>query len=386
MVPGSTVSSRRGHSVWLLLGHRVGDNAQVLALGRLLEVRLGWHCEQKRIAFRRGWRKPAGSPARNLGHVDVARSAPLTAPWPDVVIGIGYRTVGVAKWIRDRNAGHTRLVRLGRPRSELRSFDLIVATPQYELPDAPNVEQITLPITSFDGSRVAVEAHWLAQFLRLPRPWTSVLIGGPTGGLRLDTEVADKLLAAVRSLHRVSGGGMLVATGPRTPADVTDRLRAGFAEMPALFHEYSREDNPYPAMLRHADSFVVTSDSISMVADAVWQGKPVRLLELPPRPRRRNWSPVHVLHGWFCRRWRLRHEIGQPTDALDRLYRFLVVKGWMRSPRRNDAVWRRLFRLGWIVPLGGDPPSPPRVEARRYLNAELDRVIARIAALVPDIQ
>jgi hypothetical protein len=30
--------------VWLLLGERQGDNAQVLALGRALTLDLGWDC------------------------------------------------------------------------------------------------------------------------------------------------------------------------------------------------------------------------------------------------------------------------------------------------------------------------------------------------------
>src|SRR5262245_38366675 len=37
--------------VWLLLGERQGDNAQVLALGRALAQDLGWTCEVKQIRY-----------------------------------------------------------------------------------------------------------------------------------------------------------------------------------------------------------------------------------------------------------------------------------------------------------------------------------------------
>ncbi|MGH8548163.1 MAG: ELM1/GtrOC1 family putative glycosyltransferase, partial [Methylococcales bacterium] len=208
-----------------------------------------------------------------------------------------------------------------------------------------------------------------------------VLVGGPTPQVRLDRRVAAHLLAEVKALHGRIGGGLLVTTGPRTPADVTDFLREDLAGLPTFFHPWSAADNPYPAILRQADSFVVTSDSVSMVADAVWQGRPVWLLELPPRRRWFMRTPVYKLYRWFGERWCERRESQQPFDRLDRIYRFLAARGWLRPDRDVSAVWRRLTRLGLVQRLGDtSSPSQP-VEASRCLNAELDRVLARIAAL-----
>ena len=69
----------------------------------------------------------------------------LVRPWPDIVLGIGRRSVPAARWIRDRAGGRTRLVWLGRPRVALRHFDLVLASPQYAMPDAPNLVRLSLP-------------------------------------------------------------------------------------------------------------------------------------------------------------------------------------------------------------------------------------------------
>ena len=44
----------------------------------------------------------------------------------------------------------TRLVQIGRPRADLDGFDLVVTTPQYRLPERPNVLHLALPLHSVD--------------------------------------------------------------------------------------------------------------------------------------------------------------------------------------------------------------------------------------------
>ena len=50
-----------------------------------------------------------------VGHLTAASRRWLQPPWPDLVIGIGRRTVPVARWIQEQSGGRTNLVRLGHP-------------------------------------------------------------------------------------------------------------------------------------------------------------------------------------------------------------------------------------------------------------------------------
>ncbi|MGH6904609.1 MAG: ELM1/GtrOC1 family putative glycosyltransferase, partial [Geminicoccaceae bacterium] len=92
--------------VWLLLGDKPGDNAQVEAVVEAL----GWNCEPKTLHWRHPYATKKPRFRATLGHVDPARSAPLEPPWPDLVLTIGRRPSMAALWLKARSAGRTRIV------------------------------------------------------------------------------------------------------------------------------------------------------------------------------------------------------------------------------------------------------------------------------------
>ena len=89
--------------VWLLLGDKPGDNAQVEAVA----LALGWPCERRTLHWARYTARKAAFRA-TLDHVDRARSDPLEPPWPDLVLTIGRRPSMVALWIEAQSGGRTR--------------------------------------------------------------------------------------------------------------------------------------------------------------------------------------------------------------------------------------------------------------------------------------
>ena len=68
--------------VWILMGHKAGDNAQVLALAEALE----WPFAVKHFAYRRYEVVPNMALGATLAGIDRAQSSSLEAPWPDLVI------------------------------------------------------------------------------------------------------------------------------------------------------------------------------------------------------------------------------------------------------------------------------------------------------------
>ncbi len=98
--------------IWLLLSDKLGDNAQVEiiaeALGMSYEIRRVYPLEQYVLG------KPPFRPS--LYHLDLERSDPLEAPWPDLIITIGRRPSMAAMWVRQQSGGRTRIVLVGRPK------------------------------------------------------------------------------------------------------------------------------------------------------------------------------------------------------------------------------------------------------------------------------
>ena len=115
--------------VWVLQGSRRGDNAQA----RELAARLPALTEAKHLKYNWLYGLPNFLLGAGLASVEQGAEC-LTPPWPDLVNAIGRRSVPVARWIKKKSGGCTRLVHMGRPRAPLDIFDLVITTPQYGLP------------------------------------------------------------------------------------------------------------------------------------------------------------------------------------------------------------------------------------------------------------
>jgi mitochondrial fission protein ELM1 len=368
--------------VWLLLGERQGDNAQVLALGRTLTRALGWPHEVKQIIYDPECEIPYRDRGASLVGVDRQRSDRLEAPWPDVVIAIGRRAAPVSRWLKAQTDGRLLNIHLGRPRIAYQHFDLIFTTPQYGLPSAPNVTKLTLPITLHDEAQLDAEAKlWLPTFAALPRPWTAVFVGGPTSQMKFDRGVGADLLARAW-IHTRRTGTLLVTTSPRTPPEVMELLAAAIRP-PHFLHLWApKEPNPYQALLKLADDFIVTNDSVSMIAEAVDMMKPLYLFEVPRRPKRDDMGPLQSLRHYFRSRRETRLIASAKPDLIDRFYDGLTRIGRAR-PRRSIAAFdRKLYQSGLALPLGRvEETSALRVwNQRRIPQEERDMVVAKVRA------
>ena len=106
--------------VWLLLGPRPGDNNQALALGEALGLPFVVKTLDYNWLQRFSLRLPP-----TLASLRRSRRAALCPPWPELVIAVGRRSVPVARWIKRRSGGRTRIVRIGHPRQQADLFDLV---------------------------------------------------------------------------------------------------------------------------------------------------------------------------------------------------------------------------------------------------------------------
>lgn len=267
--------------VWILMGHKAGDNAQVLALAEALD----WPYDIKRFTYRRYEVVPNLTLRTTLAGIVAAKSSSLQPPWPDLVVSAGRRNEPIARWIKAQAAadGHrVRLVHLGRPWSRLQHFGLIVTTPQYRLPQRPNILQNPAPLHRVTARRLREEAElWAPRFAHLPRPWIAVLIGGGVAPYVFDHGTAERLARGASALAAADGGSVLISTSPRTPALTVPTLCAQLT-VPSYVFRWTRQqsENPFYGMLALADQLIVTGDSMSMLTEACATGKPVHIFDL----------------------------------------------------------------------------------------------------------
>ncbi|MFC2972981.1 ELM1/GtrOC1 family putative glycosyltransferase [Azotobacter bryophylli] len=346
--PGGAQAPR----VWILQGKHAGDNAQLVNLAQSL----GWPYELKR--YRSGIKD-------------------LSAPWPDLVISAGCRTAPLAREIRRRSGERTRLVVLGRPRSRLSGFDLVVTTPQYGLPLRGNVMDLPGPFISTPSLTAEELETWKQRFAHLPRPWIALLVGGKSTPYQFDTRTARILGLEASAAARARGGSLLISTSPRTGRRQADALIAALDAPSLSFRFGSGEDNPHQALLALADAFIVTGESVSMLTEACMTGKPAAMF---PLPKHRSLLPAarHAFERWMgvVERDAGPNGVERPQRPRERWYDGRVEAGWFSRELSIEEVHKSLD----MRPLPEGLEQPPGLSPD-MLAAARGRVLQAIREL-----
>ncbi|WP_145139395.1 mitochondrial fission ELM1 family protein [Pseudomonas duriflava] len=357
-------------TVWVLLGKHAGDNAQLVSIAESL----GWPYECKSITFKPLDYIPQALQQRRLAHA----AQGLKTPWPDLVLSSGRRTAPVAQWIRQQSNGKVKLVVIGRPRTPLAHFDLVLTTPQYSLPLRENTVDLPVPfITKGTVERRELDA-WQKRFAHLPRPWVALLVGGSSAPYVLDTEAAGTLGRQASEAVSARGGSLLVSTSPRTGQSATESLLAAI-EAPAWQYRFGVSDeNPYQALLALADAFIVTGESVSMLTEAALTGKPVAVFPLPVR-RHAKARLHHALERKLGIIDRAAGSRGTPRqqNKVGRFYDELVAQGRVKRERRIEEVH---IALG-LTPLPGGLDHVPTLSPA-LIAASRARAIEAIRAVL----
>jgi len=303
--------------IWVLLGAHTGDNNQVLALGRAF----GLPFETKQLQYNLLRKLGPAALRTSLAALMPASRRLLQPPWPDLVIGIGRRSVPVARWIKQRSGGRTKLVRLGDPRHDPGLFDLVLTTPQYRVPNTPSVVQMPLALSPYQEP-VAAEPDEIAWVEECERPHLVFAVGGETRNWRLSPDMV--IDAARRLIGRAGQGCLTIVTSARTSSELKQALRELCLNTPHCRLVEGKRPR-FAVLLADADECFVTADSVSMLSEAILARKPVGMV------------PVELTSAG---RWRLGRRIGDGHRDLRRFWRRLEEEGLVGTidaPRRGEV-------------------------------------------------
>ncbi|MFQ5971935.1 MAG: mitochondrial fission ELM1 family protein [Alphaproteobacteria bacterium] len=357
--------------VWLLVGDKHGDNAQVDAIGEAL----AWDCERKRVQVHEPFDVEKPPVSASLHHIDLARSDPLEPPWPDLIVTIGRRPSMVALWVREQSGGRARIALIGKPSGPAEAFDLVIVSGETEIAPLPNVCKITLPLmrANEDAIAAAVES-WQGRLAALPRPLIAVLVGGPTGPFIFNERVVDRVVEVATELTADTGGTPYVTTSRRTPDTIVAGLKAKLPSSSPFFEwTPGTTENPYLALLGLADGFVVTGDSISMLVEVIRLRKPVAILKLPFG----RMGALDQLRRSLARRLFASGMASAPGAFRQRLVNVVYRSGIVTQTRDFAAFHRLLIERGLAVRAGDKLEAP-----RGRVPDDMPLAVARITALM----
>lgn len=257
-----------GLGVWVLTNGMAGFETQGIGIAEAL----GAAPVLKRVTPGKPWRwlAPWG-PAEPNGEV--------VPPWPDLLIASGRQSIPYARMIRRKSGGKTFTAILQDPRVDPSNFDFVWA-PAHDRLEGPNVLSTVVSPHRLTRERLAAEAAKFApEVAHLPRPRVAVLLGGTNSVYRMGEEVAARIGAQLAGLTEHYGAGLMVTPSRRTGEAQARIIREALAGRPAVMWD-GTGDNPYFGFLGLADAVVVTCDSVNMVGEAAFTGKPVYVVEL----------------------------------------------------------------------------------------------------------
>ena len=240
------------------------------------------------------------------------------------MISAGRRNEPVARWIQRQSGGQTRLVHIGRPWAPLAAWDLVVTTPQYFLPRQSNTRHNNLPLHRMaDKDLAAAGAELRERYSELPRPWIAVFLGGDSGKFVFTAQKGARLGRLCEQLVSREGGSLLLTDSPRTPRDAGDALAAELS-VPHSYHRWGDSGpNPYQGLLDQADAFIVTGESMSMLAEAAARSRPLLIFDIGDGdtpwwrlPHAWRYKPLSHRFAMRFGPGRMRRDVGRIQDAL----------------------------------------------------------------------
>ena len=207
-----------------------------------------------------------------------ANSSAFSPPWPDLVIGCGWRSIPFMLAIKRLSGGKSLTVQTQDPRVRPDLFDVVVA-PEHDRTKGGNVFSILGSPNRITPEKLAAAAQeWAPRFDALSRPLVAVLIGGTSKAYRLTPARMKEIAEDLKALQ-LSGAGLMITTSRRTGTEqvrvLTETMRGTGA-----FLWTGEGPNPYFGMLGLADAILVTADSTNMITEAASTGKPVHILPL----------------------------------------------------------------------------------------------------------
>jgi mitochondrial fission protein ELM1 len=265
---------------WVVTNGGAGMENQCMGLAHALGV------EPKvlRIRLRSPWRELSPYLRFGLGFAHSDAGDKLLPPWPDLLIASGRASVPASLYVRSvsqRNGPRrTFTVQVQDPVIRPTYFDLVV-TPVHDGLCGANVISTLGSLHRLTREKLADAAvDFRSRIAHLPRPYIAVLFGGPSRAYELTKHETIGIVAKLNKLARETGGTLLVTPSRRTGEDNLRILKSGFGTIPSYVWDME-SPNPYWGILGLADAVLVTADSVNMVTEACFTGKPVHVIDLP---------------------------------------------------------------------------------------------------------
>ncbi len=258
---------------WCITDGSAGMNSQVKGLAEELKV----NYELKIIELRFPWNVlPVGilpiysKIFRNFDYNELS-------DLPDILISCGRKSVYFSIFLKRKLGSKIFNVHIQNPKVDLNQFDLVIAPTHDNLKNI-NVINTDLAINHINSQIIASNIEiFKKDFSNLNLPICCILLGGKSKNYKFDKKTLEDLTIKLKNLEINNKIKLVILSSRRTDQFIIDHFDNEFGNSHI---SWSEQKNPYIALLGLSKFIICTSDSVSMISEAIYSKKPVFIYRL----------------------------------------------------------------------------------------------------------
>jgi uncharacterized protein len=269
-----SINNKNNNNIWLLLDDRAGNCSQVLGIGKALNLEY----IAKKFKYNQLSKLPNILLRSTIKHIKSSDRKQFVGPWPKIIIGCGRRSAPLGLWIKKQSNNYSKYIQIMWPSYPYRNIDIIFIPQHDNVKIKNNIRKIHTSPNIIDNELLK-ESHykWKSALDSLDNPKIAIIIGGDTKKYKLKPVYIKILLNKIINIMN-NKGSIMITTSRRTSKETLICLKKELKKLKIqnmLWDINDTSPNPYLGYLAHADSIVVTGDSISICSEVCATGKPL---------------------------------------------------------------------------------------------------------------
>lgn len=176
-------------------------------------------------------------------------------------------------------------IHIQNPRISINKFDLVIVNPHDRLSGDNVIVSRTALHRITPEILFQSKIKWSAFFENFPKLLVAVLLGGNNGRFTLGKSEAVQIANQLADMIKTQKIGIVITPSRRTDPEVTKIFDHILSPLGGYIWN-GKGENPYMGFLACADFILVTTDSVSMISEAVATSAPVMIIPLPGKSKR----------------------------------------------------------------------------------------------------
>ena len=175
------------------------------------------------------------------------------------------------------------LIHIQDPKINPKLFDHVIA-PEHDSISGKNVIKSELAINHINDDLLLLEAEaFKDSFHSLSRPIVTLIFGGKSKNYIFDESAVINLSQKIDEIVANNSISLVILFSRRTDLFIRDFIKTKYSRIHTVWNDEAK--NPYLALLSLSSCLICTSDSVSMISEAIYSKKNVYIFRLKSKKK-----------------------------------------------------------------------------------------------------